>query len=93
MATIEVRGLAHIRDLFGAKQFQYSFEGSLTVYELLEKLDAQYGLGKLIYNEDKSLTDDVIILLRGRNIRFLEPDALCLKDGDIVLVMPILAGG
>lgn len=93
MAVVEVRGLAHVRDLFGAKQFKYTFEGNLTVFELLQKLDDQYGLGKLIYNEDKSITDNIRIILRGRDIRFLETELLYLKDGDIVLVMPILAGG
>lgn len=93
MTTIEVRGLAYIRDLFGAKRFQYTFEGNMTVYELLDQLDIQYGLGKIIYNRDKSIVDGIRIILRGRDIAFLEEDQLNLEEGDIVLVMPTLAGG
>lgn len=65
----------------------------MTVYELLDQLDIQYGLGKIIYNRDKSIVDGIRIILRGRDIAFLEEDQLNLEEGDIVLVMPTLAGG
>ncbi|MCL2336177.1 MAG: MoaD/ThiS family protein [Firmicutes bacterium] len=93
MATVEIIGVALVRELFGAKKLTYPFEGELTVFDLLEKLDEQYGLGNLVYNEDKSISESIRIFLRGRDIRFLETGSLSLHDGDTVLIMPILAGG
>ena len=93
MTTIEVRGLAFIGEIFGRKRFEYSFEGSLSVYELLNNLDKEYKIGDHIYNEDHSISEFVRIFLDGRDICFMNEADLNLKDGDIVLIMPRLAGG
>lgn len=93
MTTIEIRVLAHIRDLIGKKSFSYSFESTLTVQELIIRLSKEYDLEKYIYKSENILRDDVRILLQGRDIQFLNSNDLILKEDDIVLIMPVLAGG
>lgn len=93
MMEVEIRIPAYLGESVGRSNIKFSFDGDLTVYELLEELDELYGLGKHIYSKNGALIDEVRILLRGRDIRFLAEEKLKLKHGDIVLVLPMLAGG
>ena len=69
-------------------------EGS-TVDNVLAELDIKFDgrLSKRLYNQDGSPSNLVRIFLNGRDIRFLEKKAIALSDGDIILLLPILAGG
>lgn len=69
-------------------------EGS-TVDNVLAELDIKFDgrLSKRLYNQDGSPSNLVRIFLNGRDIRFLEKKAIALSDGDIILLLPVLAGG
>lgn len=69
-------------------------EGS-TVDNVLAELDIKFDgrLSKRLYNQDGSPSNMVRIFLNGRDIRFLEKKAIALSDGDIILLLPVLAGG
>lgn len=62
---------------------------------VLAELDIKFDgrLSKRLYNQDGSPSNLVRIFLNGRDIRFLEKKAIALSDGDIILLLPILAGG
>ena len=93
MVTIEIRSLSYVSEIFPAKRFAYDVDEGTSVHHLLKKLDAQYSLGQYIYDEKGALSDNIRIILRGRDVRFMRPEEWTLKESDIVLVMPILAGG
>jgi len=65
------------------------------VDNVLAELDIKFDgrLSKRLYNQDGSPSNLVRIFLNGRDIRFLEKKAIALSDGDIILLLPILAGG
>ena len=62
---------------------------------VLAELDIKFDgrLSKRLYNQDGSPSNLVRIFLNGRDIRFLEKKAIALSDGDIILLLPVLAGG
>jgi molybdopterin converting factor small subunit len=79
----------------GAREIEMEAREGSTVENLLAELDIKFGrrLSKRLYNEDGSLSNLVRIFLNGRDIRFLDKKALILSDGDIILLLPVLAGG
>ncbi|MFX1296775.1 MAG: MoaD family protein, partial [Promethearchaeota archaeon] len=67
-----------------------------TVGEVLEKFLNEYGdsLEKTLVNpESKDLQQYILILVNGRNIRFLKGRKTKLNEGDVVAISPPIAGG
>jgi len=63
-------------------------------------LNKEQPLGNLLkslnlenYYEDGKLRSDIVIMINGRNIYFLDGLNTKLKNGDEVLIMPIVVGG
>jgi len=95
MPKVIIRGASFFQEIMGTREIEMEvWEGS-TVESLLAKLDIKFEgrLSKRLYNEDRSLSNRVRIFLNGRDIRFLGKNALALSDGDIILLLPVLAGG
>ncbi len=90
-----MRGASFVQEIMGAREIEMEAREGSTVENLLAELDIKFDrrLSKRLYNEDGSPNNLVRIFLKGRDIRFLDKKALILSDGDIVLLLPVLAGG
>src|SRR6185436_11992274 len=65
-----------------------------TVGELLSSLTARYGdLRRHLYSEEGKLRSFVNVYVNDDDIRYLEREATRLKSGDVVSIVPSVAGG
>lgn len=88
---VEVRVTSVLQRVVGAKSVQS--EGS-TVAEVLEKMNAEYpGFREQITMEDGSLHRFVNIYINDEDIRFLQQMETPVEAGDVVSILPALAGG
>ncbi len=89
--AIEVRVTPVLQNLVGAKVVEAR---GATVGELLENLDVRYpGFRAEISGEDGQLHRFVNIYVNDEDIRYLQVLDTPLKDGDVVSILPALAGG
>jgi sulfur-carrier protein len=89
--TVEVRVTSVLQRVVGAKSVQT--EGG-TVGEVLEKINAQYpGFREQITMDDGSLHRFVNIYINDEDIRFLQSLDTPVQTGDVVSILPALAGG
>ncbi len=88
---VKVNVTATLRNLVGAKSVEA--EGR-TVGELLANLDARYpGFKSQISDGTGGLHRFVNIYLNDEDIRYLNALDTALRDGDVVSILPALAGG
>jgi sulfur-carrier protein len=88
---VEVRVTSVLQRVVGAKSVQT--EGS-TVGEVLEKMNAEYpGFREQITMEDGSLHRFVNIYINDEDIRFMKQLETPVEPGDVVSILPALAGG
>jgi MoaD family protein len=89
--SIEVKVTSVVQRVVGAKSVQG--EGA-TVGELLKDLDARYpGLKETITTDDGTLHRFVNIYINDEDIRFLQSLDTPVKEGDVLSILPALAGG
>ncbi len=89
--TIEVNVTSTLRTLVGAKSV--AAEGD-TVAALLVDLEAKYpGFKDQISGEDGELHRFVNVYVNDEDIRYLQALETSLNDGDVVSILPALAGG
>ena len=89
--SIEVKVTSVLQRVIGAKTVQS--EGR-TVSELLDDMNARYpGFKEQITMEDGSLHRFVNIYINDEDIRFLQSLDTPVKEGDILSILPALAGG
>ncbi|MDZ4278136.1 MAG: MoaD family protein [Dehalococcoidia bacterium] len=89
--AVEVRVTSTLQTLVGAKAVPA--EGG-TVGELLSNLDARYGGFKdQISGDDGQLHRFVNIYVNDEDIRYLQALETPVKQGDVVSILPALAGG
>lgn len=95
MGTLELRGYAGFRKLFGDTVTFVGIETPCSIEECLDRLDGLFGqkLKPMIYDEAGNQDIFVRILLNGREIAFLEGKDRIVKDRDILLFIPVLGGG
>ncbi len=88
---IEVRVTSVLQRVVGAKMVQA--EGN-TVAEVLAKMNADYpGFREQITMEDGSLHRFVNIYINDEDIRFMQQLETPVETGDVVSILPALAGG
>jgi molybdopterin synthase sulfur carrier subunit len=89
--AVEVRVTSVLQRVIGSKSIQT--EGS-TIAEVLNRMDAQYpGFREQITMEDGSLHRFVNIYVNDEDIRFMEQLDTKVEAGDVVSILPALAGG
>ncbi len=90
--TVEVQIPAVLKKLTGGAK---SVKGDgHTVRELLENLDREYpGIRQQLTGEDGQLHRFVNIYLNDEDIRFLQQMETPLQDGDVISILPAIAGG
>jgi molybdopterin synthase sulfur carrier subunit len=93
MTSVTVRTFGHLTSIIHGNQVGIEFPGT-TVSELLDVLIARYGpaMRGVLYPQG-AFSELMSILVNGRNMSHLGGLDTMLKDGDIVSVLPITAGG
>jgi MoaD family protein len=80
-----------LQRVIGAKSVE--MEGD-TIAEVLERINAQYpGFREQITMEDGSLHSFVNIYVNDEDIRFMQQLETPVEPGDVVSILPALAGG
>jgi sulfur-carrier protein len=88
---VEVRVTSVLQRVIGSKSVEA--EGS-TIAEVLERINAQYpGFREQITMEDGSLHRFVNIYVNDEDIRFMQQLDTPVEQGDVVSILPALAGG
>lgn len=91
MSTI-VRIPTALRTLTGGAA-EVTVEGS-TVGEVLKTLDAEHrGIGERLFDETGSLRRFVNVFVAEEDIRFLDNLSTPVADGQVVSIIPAVAGG
>lgn len=88
-----IRYFADIRDLTGENERRWTGTAS-TLAELLSDLGGYYGprfRGRIL--TDSGLSETIIVLINGRDIRHLEGLNTPLGPDDTVSIFPVVAGG
>ena len=89
--SIEVRVTSVLQRVVGAKSVEA--EGS-TIAEVLEQINVRYpGFREQITMEDGSLHRFVNIYINDEDIRFMQSLETPVSAGDVVSILPALAGG
>lgn len=92
MASVRVLTFSNIKHIIGKKLF--SMEAN-SIENLLEQLIDQYGilLKQELYDEEGKFRKIYRVLVNGRNIHILNGFQTKLKEEDMVVIMPAIAGG
>ena len=89
--SIEVRVTSVLQKVVGAKSVRS--EGN-TIAELLARVNEQFpGFREQITMEDGSLHRFVNIYVNDEDIRYMQSLQTPVKEGDVVSILPALAGG
>ncbi len=90
--AVEVRVPAILQSVVGGQKV-LRVEGR-TVGEILDRLDQEFpGVKKLLLDEDGQVRRHINIYLNDEDIRFLQRLETPARDGDIISILPALAGG
>ena len=95
MPKAVVRGVGLFQKILGAREISIEVPEENTLKCLISELDRRSDgqIGRHLFNENGTQNDGVRIFLNGRDVRFLDKSKTRLTDGDIVLFLPVLAGG
>ena len=90
---VRVLFYATIRELTGEKETALPFSG--TISELVKRLEQQYGctFAAEAENGSGSPLDQLIVMVNGRHIAHIGGPDASVKDGDLVMLFPIVGGG
>ncbi|MGI0079581.1 MAG: MoaD family protein [Nitrososphaerales archaeon] len=92
MIRVHVSG--HLKDYTGKKRDFDLPPESKNLAELIEQLNTMFpGIKDRIFDDQERTRPYVNIFVNGENARDLKEEVTTLKDGDIVHVLPSVAGG
>lgn len=90
--AVKVRIPTPLLSLTGGKK-EVEAEGA-TIKELIEDLERRYpGLKERLCDEEGNLRRFINFFVNDEDIRFLQGEETPLKDGDVVSIVPAIAGG
>lgn len=90
--AVTVRVPTPLQKITGGKS-EVSAVGS-TVKEALADLEKNYpGLRERLYSEDGELRRFINIYVNEEDIRFLDSENSAVKEGDVLSIIPAIAGG
>ncbi|MBD3193475.1 MAG: hypothetical protein GF317_00355 [Candidatus Lokiarchaeota archaeon] len=95
---MKIEFLSLLSDIVGKNELDLHLDDEeITVHKLLEVLEAKMGkkLINLIFKskEKKYLSEYILIILNDRDIRTIEGLNTIIQKDDLVLFMPVIAGG
>ena len=92
MSAIKIRIPTQLRTLTGGAA-EVAVDAD-TVGGALKALDGQHaGFGDRLFDEQGKLRRFVNVFVAEEDIRFLEGQATAVKDGDLIDIVPAIAGG
>ncbi|MFI5421828.1 MAG: MoaD family protein [Nitrososphaerales archaeon] len=92
MITVHITG--HLKDYTGKKRDCQLPEDVGTILGLVVRLDKMFpGIKDRIFDDQDRTRQFVNIFVNGANIRELAQEDTKLKEGDVVYVLPSVAGG
>jgi MoaD family protein len=78
---------------YAGKQESVAVDGA-TIQEILENLTTRYdGLRKHLFNEKGDLRSFVNVYVNDEDIRYQKGKTTAVKEGDVVSIVPAIAGG
>lgn len=90
--AVKVRIPTPLLSLTGGKK-EVEAEGT-TLKELIEDLERRYpGLKERLCDEEGNLRRFINFFVNDEDIRFLQGEETPIKDGDVVSIVPAIAGG
>ena len=90
--TVRIRVTAILQKLIGGQK-EIEARGA-TVATVIDDIEASYpGFKAQMYNEDGQLQRFVNVYLNDEDIRYMGGAATALSDGDVLDILPALAGG
>jgi molybdopterin converting factor small subunit len=90
--SIKVRVPLSLHKFTGNKT-EFECQGD-TIEELFTNLNNQYnGIREILYDDDGRLRSSYSLFVNGRSVRYLKKEKVQLKDGDVILIMQLIAGG
>jgi len=90
--AITVRVPTPLQKVTGGKS-EVETTGS-TIKEAIENLEKEYpGVRERLYSEEGELRRFINIYVNEEDIRFLDSENTAIKDGDVISVIPAIAGG
>jgi len=90
--AITVRVPTPLQKVTGGKS-EVETTGS-SIKEALENLEKEYpGVRERLYSEEGELRRFINIYVNEEDIRFLDSENTPIKDGDVISVIPAIAGG
>ncbi len=102
LIRIKVGTILHVKEILGQRELELLRPGGSTVQELITSMIDTFGtrLSSVIYGSEKDggqvaerVFPHVRIMVNGKDIEFLDGMATRLKEGDAVLILPMVAGG
>jgi len=65
-----------------------------SIGEIIGDLEASYpGIGERIFRGEQELSRFVSIFVNGQDIRLLEGQETAVREGDVITILPLAAGG
>ena len=90
--AVKVRIPTPLQKIAGDKS-EVEAEGS-TIKEVIEHLEKNYpGFMERLYSEEGELRRFINIYINEEDIRFLDSDNTSVKGGDVISIIPAIAGG
>jgi sulfur-carrier protein len=93
MDTVEVRLFAGVRDAFSEPSISVPAEQALTLSDLLAAICTTGRREHAIFGAEGVPRPDLIIMVNGRNMTFLDGPETVVLPGDEVAIFPPIAGG
>jgi molybdopterin synthase sulfur carrier subunit len=92
---IHIKFLANIREITGESEIELELHPGDCIEKLMENLELKYGkdFKEATTGFTASGIPNVSILVNGRDIYFLKGPGTELKEGDVVVLIPPVAGG
>jgi len=95
MISVKVKAILHLTTALGGREQIIVLPKGACIADLLVELEKKYGdpLIKVFQRESGELHPQLILMLNGRNILFLNGLKTVLKDGDELFFLPAVGGG
>ena len=93
--AITVKFLGALRHISGAGELALNIKSALSINELMNEIVREMPALKpsLIHQQLEDLRSNALILVNGREISVLNGFETKLKDGDTIVLVPVVHGG
>ena len=94
MITVTFRTFGHLTVVAKGHQTEVELEGD-TVQAFLDELVRRFGpsMQSILYPRGEGFSELLYVLINGKNMNHLDGTHTHLKNGDVVSVLPMTAGG